>query len=121
MIRHIEWYHGAALARLMRLEGSSAVSCRLHTRYRSAYVLDDCVAIYLKYSTNRLSPWAFAFRPEHQDEIASLREDCEEVFVTLICGSDGIACLSDGEYQLVCDPPARRTESLRVTPAPRQK
>jgi hypothetical protein len=121
MIRELERYHGAALARLIRFEGSSAITLCLHDEYRSVYTLDDRVALYMKYSTSRLSPWTFGFKAEHQEELAALRDEFDDVFVTLVCGADGIACLSGSEYQRVLDDDPRDGEWVRVARSARQK
>jgi hypothetical protein len=121
VIRQVEQYHGAALARLIRWDGSPTVSLHLHEEYRSAYVLDECVAVYVKYSTNRLSPWTFSFKPEHRGEISSLQDDFEELCITLVCGTDGIACLSSVEYDLLLNGGMSVSERVRVARAPRQK
>lgn len=121
MIRQVEQYHGAALARLVRSEGSPPIKLQWHPRYRSAYVLDGCVAVYMKYSTNRLSPWTFGFKSGHQAEIADLRDEFDEALVALVCGTDGVACLSSAEYQRVLDDVLRASEWVRVARGPRQK
>ncbi len=121
MIRELERYHGAALARLVRSEDGAAVTLCLHEDYRSVYTLDNRVALYMKYSTSRLSPWTFGFKVEHQEEIAGLRDEFDETFVTLICGTDGIACLSGSEYQRVLDDDPRNGEWIRVARSARQK
>jgi hypothetical protein len=121
MIRQVEQYHGAALARLVRAEESPAIRLRVHGEFRSAYMLDERVALYVKYSTSRLSPWTFGFKIAHQEEITALRNELDEAFVTLVCGDDGIACLSGSEYQRVLDDDPRIGEWIRVARSPRQK
>jgi hypothetical protein len=121
VIRRVEQYHGAAIARLIRVEESVAIKVRAHAQCRSAYVLDDRVALYVKYSTNRLSPWTFAFKIVHQEEIASLRAEFDDALVVLVCGFDGVACLSGVEYEKVLDDDPRSGEWIRVARSPRQK
>jgi hypothetical protein len=121
VIRRAEQYHGAAIARLIRAETSVAIKVRTHAVCRSAYVLDERIALYVKYSTNRLSPWTFGFMVGHQQEIAGLRDEFEDVFVVLVCGFDGIACLSCLEYQRVLDDDPRSGEWIRVARSSRQK
>jgi hypothetical protein len=121
VIRQVERYHGAALARLLRAEDSQAIELRAHRDYRSAYTLDNRLALYVKYSTSRLSPWTFAFKAEHQQEIAALLKEFADAFITLVCGTDGIACLSGSEYrQLLGDDPGSG-EWIRVARGARQK
>jgi hypothetical protein len=121
VIRQVEQYHGASLARLVRADESPAILLRVHDECRSAYTLDEHVALYVKYSTSRLSPWAFRFNVEHQEEIAMLRDEFDEAFVTLVCGSDGIVCLSGSEYQRVLDDDPKAGEWIKVARAPREK
>jgi hypothetical protein len=116
VIREIERYHGAVLARLFREGGCPALRCVVHPRFRSAYVLDDSVGIYVKYSTSRLSPWMFGFKATHRREIENLCEDLQAVFIALACGFDGVACLSASEFEQV-----GMSESVRVMRGPRQQ
>lgn len=121
MIRQVERYHGVALARLVRAESAVTVGTRAHEDYRSVYTVNGRVALYVKYSTSRLSPWSFAFKAEHQQEIATLLKEFADAFITLVCGADGIACLSGSEYrQLLGDDPGSG-EWIRVARSPRQK
>ncbi len=121
MIRRVEQYHGIALARLVRGELALTVGARSHEDYRVVYTVNDRVALYVKYSTSRLSPWTFGFKIEHQDEIRQLRAEFEDVFVTLVCGLDGIACLAGVEYQRMLDDDAKSGEWIKVSRGPRQK
>jgi len=121
MIRQVEYYHGVALARLIRTDSAAAIAIRTHPASRSTYVLDERVALYVKYSTNRLSPWPFGFNVQHQSEIAELRAEFEHVFVALVCGLDGIACLDGAEYQRVLDDDPQAGEWIKVARAARQK
>ena len=120
MIRQVEQYHGAALARLLR-SGAEPISIGLHPDYHSAYVIEGIVAVYVKYSTSRLTPWAFVFRPEHQDEIDELCNEFKETFVALVCGTDGVACLDSAEYAHVLDDGSSTSEWVRVSRGPRQR
>lgn len=121
MIRQVEKYHGVALARLLRSGRSDPISIGVHPDYRSAYVIEDVVAVYVKYSTNRLTPWTFAFRPEHQDEIDELCGELDETFIALVCGDDGVACLTSMEYRCVMHGESSATEWIRVSRRPRQR
>jgi hypothetical protein len=93
----------------------------MHGACRSAYVLEERVGLYVKYSTNRMSPWGFSFHIDHQQEISMLRDEFDHVFVVLVCGFDGIACLTSHEYQRVLDDDPKDGEWIRVARLPRQK
>lgn len=121
MIRRVEYYHGVALARLIRANSARPMTIRMHSACRSGYVLDERIAMYVKYSTNRLSPWPFVFDVSHQQEMAELRQEFESAFVALVCGLDGVACLDSAQYQRVLDDDPRAGEWIKVARSPRQK
>lgn len=121
MIGEMEVYHGAALVRMCRGLSDRSLAIRLHEKIRSAYLVDERVGIYVKYSTNRLSPWPFSFSSAHQADIISLKDECEEVFITLVCGMDGIACLDLAEYSLALDADVGVVEWIKATRRPREK
>ena len=121
MIRQVEYFYGAAIARLCRESPPTGLSIRMYGEGRSAYVIEEEVGLYIKYSTNRMSPWTFSFQVEHQDEIATLRSEFTDVFVALICGFDGIACLTGAEYQRVLDDDPKPGEWIKAARMPREK
>jgi len=96
MIRDIERYHGIVLARLIRAD-MAVNQIRSHPSIRSAYVLNESVGLYVKYSTSRLSPWKFNFQLEHRSEIATLASEIGRLSVILVCGLDGIVALDEAE------------------------
>lgn len=121
MIRKVEFHHGVALARLIRGQSLVSISIRSHQESRSGYVLNDCVGLFIKYSTSRLSPWSFTFTDEHQEEVARLDSECDTTFVALVCGGDGIACLGADEYQILLDDKFESAEWIKVARSARQK
>lgn len=121
MIRQVERYHGAVLARLVRRHLSESISIRVHGSGRSGYVLDDRVGLYVKYSTNRLTPWLFSFSSEHQGEIANLKSECTTFFIALVCGEDGIACLNRFEYLRLLDDENPSVGWIRASRRSREK
>jgi hypothetical protein len=108
--------HGAVLARLVREGGS--VRLRLHGAGRSAYVVDECVALYIKYSTSRMSPWSFSFSREHQEDIRSLGDEIGLVCLVLVCGEDGMVCLTEPELREVLDDRFEDIEWVRASRRP---
>lgn len=90
MIGEKEAAHGAALARLIQNAGSAVTIESWSTVSRSAYVVNDRVGLYMKYSTKRLSPWTFEFAPEHALELDGLRQVVDTVWLVLVCGPVGV-------------------------------
>lgn len=121
MIREFEFYHGAALARLIHGYEGLGVEQYSAATSNASYVIDNKLGLYLKHSTNRLSPWTFTFKREHQQEIEEMREKLSDVFVVLICGKDGMACLSFNELKLALDTEFGPVEWIKAARRTREK
>ena len=117
-IREMEFYHGAAFARLVR-SGGAPVPVRAVSGSRSAYVVGLDCSLYIKYSTNRMSPWTFSFSREQQQELDELGAQSVRVLVVLVCGQDGIACLDKLEWGELLDDNRAASEWIRVARRPR--
>src|SRR5688572_23273999 len=68
-----------------------------------------------------MSPWPFSFSRTHQEELEELASSLEATFITLVCGSDGIACLSKSELGRVLDDDFQDVEWVKVSRRPREK
>jgi hypothetical protein len=121
MIGEQERYHGVVLARIVRCPFPSGASVRVRSQGRSAYLLDECVALYVKYSTSRLSPWSFSFAEAHQAELDVLAAAFDHTLVALVCGEDGVACLTWSEFKNVLDDNYEPIEWIKVSRKARQQ
>jgi hypothetical protein len=119
VISRVETYQGVALARLCRGIDQDGITIRVHDR--SSFIIGGSIGIYVKYSAMRLGLWQFSFRIEHQKEIDSLADQCDDVFIVLVCGIDGVACLKLDEYRRLLDEDAQPGEWIKVSRRPRQK
>lgn len=89
MIEKTEFYHGAALARLVE-----DPRCEALGKHQYGYRVNQQRFISIKYSTKARSPWGFNFS---QDDIDRLEETSREIgncFIALVCGGDGICAVS---------------------------
>lgn len=121
MAREFEFYHGAALIRLIHNYKNTNVEQYSTSTSNASYVIDDKVGLYLKYSSSRLSPWVFTFKQEHIKEIEAMKEILTDVFTVLICGRDGMACLSYLELKLALGNEYGSTEWLKAARRVREK
>ena len=90
MIGEKERYHGVALARLIQDSEGAVLLTSWNTVSRCAYVMNEATVLFLKYSTNRLSPWPFVFSAEQKDELSDLSGMFEAVWLVMVCGNEGI-------------------------------
>lgn len=120
MIKEFEFYHGAALARL--IHATQPVSVEIYpTKSNSSYVVNNRIGVFIKYSSKRMSPWRFSFHKEHQDEILEMKNKLDEVFVVLVCQDDGIATLNFDELKHVLNDDHEQTEWISASRKPREK
>lgn len=115
MINEFEYYHGAALRAIC--EGSeSPVTVEVLDKYydNSAYAINNSVALYIKHSKKRLTPWKFTFYKQHQDYISELKNIFDDIVILLVCGDDGVAGLSFDELKLILDTNHEDVEWIKV-------
>lgn len=93
MLGEKDRYHGSALSRLVGGAGSTIGIARLNSSLRTGYIVNDTIAMFVKYSTARLTPWQFGFSVEEIVEIHSIRNALTDAWIVLVCGSDGIAAI----------------------------
>lgn len=92
-IKKQEFYEGAALHLLARAGGITSI------RYEAPFfVLNNRIAVHLKYSTKGRSPWGFTFMPEEQ-VLLQRRASQSEIVIGLVCGADGVAALMYADYR----------------------
>lgn len=97
MIDKQEFYHGAALLRVIR--DDRLVSVR---RHQSGYLINGHSFLLIKFSTRPTSPWRFIFTAAESMLLTS--EALEHyVFVAFVCGGDGICAVPWSLLQNVFD------------------
>jgi len=103
MIRDFEFYHGLVFARILHGTQRPLSLRPFQSVSNASYVVNDTVGIYIKHSAKRMTPWRFTFMKEHQDEIDLLKLNLAKVFLVLVCGDDGVLCLSFSELKQLLD------------------
>lgn len=97
-----------ALARLIQDAGVELAIEAQTDKSRCAYILNSNCALFLKYSTNLLSPWPFVFSLEQRNEINALADRLSEVWIVMVCGREGIVTVS---WNIASERLVRREES----------
>lgn len=101
MISEFEFFHGAALARVLHGTKRSVTIAPFTDSDNAAYLINGRTGLYVKYSSKRLSPWRFSFHGRHCEVIASMGAELGNAVVALVCNDDGIAALGLDEFQQV--------------------
>lgn len=85
MIEKLEFYHGAAIVRLIEDE-----RCKSVGKNEYGYIVNDNRSVAIKYTTKAQSPWRFTVSEDdivRYDLAAAKFESC---VVALVCGGDGV-------------------------------
>lgn len=99
MLDKSEYYHGAAIIRLLADERCKTI----RKRGLLGYVVNDNVFIFIKYTTKGRSPWGFTFDQEDVDRCFKMLNDYGRLILGLVCGGDGICALDWGEVKELLD------------------
>lgn len=96
MIDKQEYYHGAALIRL--LEDTRCASVKKHA---VGYIINDEVIVLLKYRTNNRTPWRFSFTLDEMISMETLYKENAKIVIALVCGGDGVCTIHAEELHSV--------------------
>lgn len=97
MINEFKSYHGSAFADLIDDSLVPIKIFRPDQDKNAFYILDDDIALYVKHSTKRLTPWRFTFHTDNMKDLQVILNSYDLCFVVLICGRDSIAVLEKDE------------------------
>jgi hypothetical protein len=88
MIEKQEFYHGAAILRVV-----SDAACESVYKTECGFLINDQVLVYLKYRTKSRTPWTFVFAKEETIQLNVAESKYAKVVIGLICGGDGVCGL----------------------------
>ena len=114
MISDSDRYYGAVFNRIFdRLKKAASVE-KIRSVSAGFFLLNDRLPIYIKYSTNRRSPWHYTFHRQQQKDQQILFERYGECIVVFVCGKDGIASLCHTDFRKVLDHEFDEQESVSI-------
>lgn len=115
MIAEYERYHGVVLWELIaKASAPLSIEARDRTGRLNSFVLNGQTGLHIKHSSKRLAPWQFTFNDDNWREFEGLCGECVSVWVALVCGSDGVICLSATELRTVTQVEAGAVRFVRV-------
>jgi hypothetical protein len=114
MIPDIDRYHGVVLRQLV-VAAKRPLVIQLADRSGrfDCYRVGD-LAMQIKHSSKRLSPWQFTFTAEQMDELTGLANSHRGAWSLLVCGPDGVLALSLGQLRRAVGQVTEGTASIRV-------
>jgi len=88
MIEKLEFYHGAALVRVIE-----DPRCKSISKHVCGYCVNGTRILVIKYSTKAHSPWGFTFSDDDLVRFSAAGEGFGDCLLALVCGGDGICAL----------------------------
>ena len=90
-------YHGSALNQIAEHENFTAINALTvkKKRSRSAYKINDSIAVYFKYSTKpagKYNEYVFTFNSSHLQELRNIEAIGDKLYLALICVRDRQIC-----------------------------
>jgi hypothetical protein len=94
MFDEYEFYQGVVLRSLI-VDAYTPLMLRPFVREGriSAFVINSRLAVFMKHSAKRMSPWRFTFTLEQVSDLLDLEAKYSDLFVVFICGDDGLVTL----------------------------
>ena len=89
MIEKLEFYHGAALVRVIEDQRCEAIA-----KHEYGYCVNKDRILAIKYTTKTRSPWGFTFSTDDIARFAAAYKEFGECLIALVCGGDGICAFS---------------------------
>ncbi len=86
MIDKLEFYHGAAIVRIVE----DARCCSIQKHDSGGYIVNGNRFLVLKYTTKAHSPWRFAVSLEDRKHIEQAAAEFALCVLGLVCGGDGV-------------------------------
>lgn len=88
MIETLEFYHGAAIIRLIE-----DPRCRSVGKNEYSYLVNEDRAVLVKYTTKAQSPWRFTISGDDIARFDLVAEQYEVCILVLVCGGDGVCAV----------------------------
>ena len=95
-MQNFEFFHGAALIKI--IHSGCFKTVEIFSKSNAAYLIDEKIGLYIKYSQKRMPPWTFTFDKDHVREIKEINDLLGNVFIAFVCNDDGICCLDWKEF-----------------------
>jgi hypothetical protein len=98
LIEKLEFYHGAALVRVIQ-----DPRCKAIATHPCGYQVNGSRVLAIKYSTKAHSPWGFTFTSDDFSRLNAVSSEFGERLVALVCGGDGVCVLTWTEASTLLD------------------
>lgn len=121
MLNEYGFFHGLVFIEIINAVKNPIKIQTYPSESNSSYAINDDVGIYIKYSTKRMSPWRFSFLAEHKNEIEEMHSIVDNVFIVLVCNTDGIVCLNYNELKNLLSDDNENIEWISATRSKREK
>ncbi len=106
-------YHGSALTQIVQHDSFKALN-RASSKY-GHYLINKDQHVFVKYRTNKRSPWSFTLQPDELEAIAAEIKSKKIVFLCVVCGTSTVCALSQEEIDSVIDVQSSSPQWVKVS------
>lgn len=89
MIDKADFYHGAALVRVIE-----DTRCESIAKREPGYLVNGRIAVCIKYTSKTHSPWRFTLTADDIRSCAAAAAELTRCVVAFVCGGDGVCAVS---------------------------
>lgn len=122
-INKFEPFHGVVLHRLINADEKLELIIKPGFSYHSYLVNeskfsgreDKTIGLFIKHASKPRSPWRYTMLKNDQDELKALQTLCDSVFLLLVCGMNGVACLNYSHIKEILDSEYEDQEWISVS------
>lgn len=115
MTAEYERYHGLVIRELVVRAGRRlAIEVWDDDGRVNSFCVNRRVGIHIKHCSKRLAPWGFTFNADSIREISQHIKQHKRFWLALVCGYDGILCLSSHEFLSLIESGRGTTPFIRV-------
>jgi hypothetical protein len=107
-------YIGSVLYQLVSASPDIKVNI-FPTSSNNSFIINEKIAIYVKYSQKTVSPWQFTFKKINQEELKIISEMYKHTYLILICALDGIVSISYKDLKYLLDENYEDAEWIRLS------
>ena len=119
-IKEYEFFNGVVLNRLIR-KGKPIEIDTFPSDGNNTFMINNKLAIYIKYSNKKISPWRFTFTKKHQEELKIIKDMLDYVYLILVCETDGVVCIEYSELKQILDEHYENIEWVSASRLKREK
>jgi hypothetical protein len=120
MLPDFERYQGVVLRKIVVNSVSSLLVQPFRAQGRiNAYVLNERIGVFIKHSSDRMSPWRFTFHHDQASDVLALERKHKGSYSVFVCGDDGVVTIEIAALRRLVPLTSTKQSWVRIERRPR--